>query len=49
VNRCVLRGRGLAFPSVAPLLGFCPPPGLRSRTVNPVTRAIRSWRHSEGS
>lgn len=41
-NRCVLQGRGLAFPSVAPLLGFCPPSGLRRRSVYPVPRAIRS-------
>lgn len=43
VNRCVLQGRGLAFPSVAPLFGFCPPSGLRLRTVYPIPRAIRSW------
>jgi hypothetical protein len=42
-NRSVLRGWCLAFLSVAPLFGFAPPSGSSSPTVDPVTRAIRSW------
>jgi hypothetical protein len=41
-NRSVRRVRCLASPSVAPLFGFAPPPGIRRLTVNPVPRAIRS-------
>jgi hypothetical protein len=43
-KRCVPRGRGLALPSVAPLFGFAPPSGSRSTILNPVPRALRSWR-----
>jgi len=37
VNRCVLRSQGLADPSVAPLFGFRPLPGLRALVVSPLS------------